>query len=585
MRRIPNDVLRDFPRARLAAVLMVSSAAALMAASTGHANATSVASDSARRSSANVCAASLRGFEEGWGGTGEWRRLAPYPVPREASPTSEIGVWLERWTLESGAVELRRVSAHETRTARVAGSECVIELAAHRRQYDSTVMATSFTDAALRDVVRANARGMIYVWSPGMPLSIQGFAEARAAAASLGIAFTAVVADARPGELDSLRVVSRVAARIAPSDSRAMESVELVYRNATVHYPAVVLYKDGAILDAVIPGYKGRDTYRKLASGMFDAPEEWGARAAQVTTSADVPKMWVDHRARITNRSSIPTPRDIGFFFKPVSGTNLITYTANDRAYLFDITNGKEMRIPGHVDPVPTPDGRFLTRPGLIVHPMPALIRGDTASIFIDPELPDEYQTVSILRESRGDIRYRVVTGWHDNARFRDYDVKLVSGASGAVIRPAGPAFVPCTGRVLSLPINAKSGREFGAFDVRRGTNGIMEVQDDGSCVDRLDLGFASGKLSFSYDGKLVAFSTAMINVDTAGTLLKPSETFYKDALILQRASGRLVSLSRNRPLRAQSFPEFLPNGSIMLLDQRSPMRPEGLLRVIEITK
>lgn len=565
---------------------MLSAVTLLSAASDGKGkgapDAVSFASDSASRARATRCAGTLQDFETMWGGTGAWRRLAPYPVAREASPTDSIGVWLERWTLPTGGVELRRVSAFETRVARAVGTECAIESAPHGRRYDSAVMATSFTDEALRSLVRANARGMVYVWSPGMPLSIDGLAEARAAATALGVSFTAVVADARPGELEALKR-TRLGSLFTHADARAMESVELVYRNATVHYPAVVLYRDGAMLDAVIPGYKGRETYRNLARAMFDEPKAWGA--ANVSTTADAPRMWVDHRARITNRSSTPTPRDIGFFFKPVTGTSMITYTAEDRAYLFDITNGKEIRIPGHVDPVPTPDGRFLTLPGLRIHPMESLIKGDTTSIFTDPELPDEYQTVSILREAKGDLRYRVVTGWRDNARFRDYDVKLVQGAKGAVIRPASDAFVPCTGRVLSLPINAKSGREFGAFDVRRGTNGVMEVQDDGTCADRLDLGFASGKLSFSYDGKLIAFSTAAINVDTAGALMKPSEAFYKDALILRRADGRLVSLSRNRPLRAQSFPEFLPNGTIMLLDQRSPMRPEGLLRVVELAK
>src|SRR5215213_575609 len=46
-----------------------------------------------------------------WGGTGAWRRLAPYPVAREASPTDSVGVWLERWHMPNGRIELRRVSA------------------------------------------------------------------------------------------------------------------------------------------------------------------------------------------------------------------------------------------------------------------------------------------------------------------------------------------------------------------------------------------------------------------------------------------------------------------------------------------
>jgi hypothetical protein len=546
------------------ALLPVLLAGTVVAAASG---ATPVAGD------ARSCGDALRALATRWGGTGAWRTLAPYPVPREASPTDSAGVWLERWTLSGGSIELRRVSAVETRVARVDGAGCAVSLGTFRRTYDRAAMVQGFTDDALRDLLQRNARGMIYVWSPGMPLSIRGLAEARAAAGTLGVAFTAVMADARDGAIDSL-VVTR-------EDARSMESVELVYRNATVHYPALVLYRDGRMIDGVVPGYKSRGAYAELAGALLARPS-FERAATESRSDAATPAFWVDHRARITMRSSVPTPRDIGFFFKPVGATSLVSYTSRDRAYLFDLVTRKEIRIPGHVDPVPTPDGRFLTRPGLVVHPIPALTRGDASVIYTDEELPDEYQTASILRETRGAVRYRIVTGWHETARFRDYDVTLGPGEM-AVFRPAGRPFVPCESRSLSLPINAKSGREFGAFDVRRGTNGIIEVMANGTCQDRLDLGFASGKLSFSYDGKQIAFSTSRINVDTAGALMKPSETFYKDALVLQRSTGRIASLTRNRPLQAHSFPEFLPDGAIMLLDQQAPGSANGLLRVLTV--
>jgi hypothetical protein len=295
------------------------------------------------------------------------------------------------------------------------------------------------------------------------------------------------------------------------------------------------------------------------------------------------PAMWVDHRARVVVKSSVPTPREIGFFFKPVGTTSLVSYTSGPRAYLFDVVTRKETRIPGHVDPVPTPDGRFLTLPGLSVRPIPSLVRGDTSAIFVDRQLPDEYQTASILREARGTVRYRVVTGWRDNARFRDYDVTLATARKPAKFTAVAAPFVPCTGRTLTLPISAKSGREFGALDVKRNTNGVFEVREDGSCIDKLDLGFVSGKLSFSYDGTSVAFATSRVNVDAAGTLLKPSENFYKDALVLQRATGRIVSITRNKPLRRMSFPEFLPDGNVMVLDQHVAGQAYGVLRVVEV--
>ena len=133
----------------------------------------------------------------------------------------------------------------------------------------------------------------------------------------------------------------------------------------------------------------------------------------------------VDHKARITRISAVNTPRRIGFFFKPITGTSLVSYNAQGIDYFFDTKTSKEIRVPGHIDPVPTPDGRFLTLPGLHLHPVPALLAGDMQAVFTDPELPDEYQTASILSETKTTVRYRMVTGWNAGARFRDYDVKL----------------------------------------------------------------------------------------------------------------------------------------------------------------
>ena len=69
------------------------------------------ASLSARSVSTSACGSPLQELERRWRGTGEWKRLAPYPVPREASPTDSVGVWLEQWHMPNGTTELRRVSA------------------------------------------------------------------------------------------------------------------------------------------------------------------------------------------------------------------------------------------------------------------------------------------------------------------------------------------------------------------------------------------------------------------------------------------------------------------------------------------
>ncbi|MGV3707703.1 MAG: hypothetical protein ACO1Q7_02605 [Gemmatimonas sp.] len=511
----------------------------------------------------------MSSIEGAWGSTSEWRRLAPFPVARDATPTRTTGVWLERGQLENGNFEVRRVSATETRIATVADSSCAPVVTVRKRTYAAGANGDALTDASLDSLMRANTRGMIYVWSPRMPLSIKGLTEARAAAHDLGIPLTAVVA--APLDEDRSQVDSTI---VRASDWRRLQSIELFYRNATVHYPATLFYQNGRIIDGVFPGYKNRETLRQFAGRQFES------RVNADAPETAPPKFWIDRKARITNVSAVDTPRHIGFFFKPITGTSLVSYNAQGVDYFFDTRTGREMRVPGHIDPVPTPDGKFLTLPGLHLHPIQSLLAGDHEPVFTDPQLPDEYQTASILNNYGDIVRYRVVTGWNAGARFRDYDVKM-NGTAAPTIAPVAPPFVPCKDRFLTLPINAKSGSEFGALDAAAKSNMVFEVTSSTTCAVKLDLGFVSGKISFSYDGAFIAFATSRINTEATGELIRPSDLFYKDALVLERRTGRIINLSQNAAIEALTFPEFQKDGSVMLLDQYGTNRPVEQLRVV----
>lgn len=496
-------------------------------------------------------------------------------MPREASPTDSVGVWLERRYPGDGSVELRRVTAERTDVVTFSEPGCATHTAVHRRAFAESATARDFTDARLRELLQRNASGIVYVWSPRMPLSIQGIAEARAAAASLGIAFTAVVAEAGPAELRD----------VDSSLTHTLGALELVYRNATIHYPTATFYRDGAIVGSAIPGFRRRDTYVALAREQFDASAESSRESVRTKEAGASPSFWVDHTANVTTVRSTETVRAVGFFFKPVGGSDLVSYTSQMGSYLFDLVSRREQKIPGNVDPVPTPDGRFITRPGLMFYPTATLIAGDTVPMFVDRDLPDEYQTMSILKQTRELIRYRVVTGWRTGVRLRDYDVFFDAADKPLRIQPLRQVMNPCTDRSFALPISAKGpgSKELGVYDNQTQTNRIVEITDDGQCIDRLDLGFASGKLSFSYDGNAVAFATARVDVDAEGFVLKPQEMFYKDALVLYRKTGRIVSLSSNRGLAGMTFPEFLPDGKSIILDQASRLRRTEVIRVVEV--
>ena len=132
----------------------------------------SSASTAPRSRVTNDCAPSLAAYESAWRGTGEWRRVAPVRDDQEVSPTDSIGVWLERWHMPDGTTELRRVSATITEVVTLNADGCGVQSSIHRRTFDSLAMTSAVTDERLRDLLVKRRDGMVYVWSPGMPLSL-----------------------------------------------------------------------------------------------------------------------------------------------------------------------------------------------------------------------------------------------------------------------------------------------------------------------------------------------------------------------------------------------------------------------------
>jgi hypothetical protein len=334
------------------------------------------------------CSAAPDSIESEWHRRGAWRRLSPYPTAREAAPTDSIGVWLERWTLENGNVQLRHVRANETSVVTLSPDRCRASSTVHRRSFESGDSANQFTDADLSKLLRATDSGMIYIWSPRMPLSIRGLGEARGAARRLGISLTALAADALPSEVHGARV---------PADGkRLVESLELMYRGATLHYPTVLFFKHSALAGLAIPGYKEHTTYEQLYR------ETLVGEPASKHVATRVPRLWIDRTARIDTLRSFETTRPLNSFFKPVGASHLVTYTSQAAPYLVNLDTRVEMPIPGNQrDPAATPDGRFITISGLFFYPTERLVAGDTMAFFADSSFPATINQCRCWRKAR----------------------------------------------------------------------------------------------------------------------------------------------------------------------------------------
>lgn len=122
-----------------------------------------------------------------------------------------------------------------------------------------------FTDTDLQSVLGPDApcgeTGLIYVWSPHMPYSVRGLVEIRDLAAARDLTVIDLVDPHADAALT--RHVSQHSGSAAPR-LRAMRSTKLYHRGVTLHYPSLVVFRDGQILEPLLPGYARASVYAKF---------------------------------------------------------------------------------------------------------------------------------------------------------------------------------------------------------------------------------------------------------------------------------------------------------------------------------
>jgi hypothetical protein len=406
-----------------------------------------------------------------------------------------------------------------------------------------------------------------------MPLSRLGIRDVVQATTELGL---------------PLDVVAASSIYSYPTRSDTSLVATMIRAGATTHYPAVIVHRRGRLIGNAILGYKRAGAYRAMIEERLTSP------AATVDSSG------LRDRARTRDRLDVPARaaragagtwlKDLrvsgqsGPYFRHVPGTSLVAFAANDSVLLLDITNGTVMPAPGHVDFVPTPDGRFFVTPG---RDRAGLLFFDAAEVtaaartgrgaavqpfFSDPQMRDQYPSIGIIRRMldgmSGATTYRVVTSWFDGVLFRDYDI--VARANGSpVITPAHGPSRACPGRRLSLPIVSQDGTMLAARDERSATTKIFRLHDDGQCDVMVDIGVQTGKVAFSPDHRRVAFAIPQgaVRVPT-GTLWVGDDDSpeWSGIFVLTLDDLRITRVRGSETVNRLAFPEFVGADSIMFL-------------------
>ena len=179
-------------------------------------------------------------------------------------PTSTLGIWVVELGHAGGDSLVRMAPDRITRIAWSAS--CV---AAETTRDRSRVPEPRFDDDDVQQLVGANDRGVIYLWSPHMPLSIDGFRSLRVAADARGLAVHAVLDPAADRAFSAL---SLAAAGLPATALRVADSVELLFRDVLLHAPSIQVYGGGHLRGSAFPGYHSAEEYGAFLDRVLATP-------------------------------------------------------------------------------------------------------------------------------------------------------------------------------------------------------------------------------------------------------------------------------------------------------------------------
>ncbi len=173
-----------------------------------------------------------------WRASGEIFQDAPgeFQTRTWRLATERLGEWAFVSVSAGDDPTLVKVDASAVQRVTFSGScEPSIEV---RKIEAADTKPNEFGNSDLERVIKEHATGIVYVWSPHMPLSVDGYGQVAEAARQLGVAMTAVL-DPRA---DASYAESVAKENGIPQDAlRTLSSSELLFRNAGMHAPSILV--------------------------------------------------------------------------------------------------------------------------------------------------------------------------------------------------------------------------------------------------------------------------------------------------------------------------------------------------------
>lgn len=265
-----------------------------------------------------------------------------------------------------------------------------------------------------------------------------------------------------------------------------------------------------------------------------------------------------------------------GYFFKVHPDGKYIAFIENGND-LLDLETGKQYDLPGGVDPVWSPDGKFLTHPGdndgMSFHHSEKAIssallgKPNDSQPFNDDRLKGVYQSIG----KQGDT-YSVITDYQGAsiARYKIEDEKFTT------VGDVAPLCKNIPGIYSDLPMLSKDGKYLSSYDSTSRSTKIYSLNGN-DCTLAVDLGFPTGKVSFNNDSSQITFHLDQFGEFDDGWFSGISKDKVKNvvSLKLEKKDEKLIPGEWSLVSKVTSagdggyYPDYDQAGNIYFLEDR----------------
>lgn len=205
----------------------------------------------------------------------EWIPITGPLIPKEGHfRLFKSGTENKNITLELGTADKQtRVKRSDLRNMVIydftAASKCEMKMSVHKFDIPKSKRMPEFTDIEVGRLMKESAQNqstvLFYLWSPNMNLSVTGVNEIRKIAEELGMKLV-VMADSSANDD---RIKKTTMAETWPWDyGYTLEADLLKSRNMGIHFPALIVMKNGELSDSMRPGYDEPVRLKKFLSSL-----------------------------------------------------------------------------------------------------------------------------------------------------------------------------------------------------------------------------------------------------------------------------------------------------------------------------